>query len=617
MNAKKWVLSLPVIVLILAALLAGFNYVTDPFGAFGDRFMQWFSYDETNNPRAAKISYLEQHHDEYDSYFLGCSSTSSLPTESFNEMLNAKFYNLIMYGADMKDCEKIANYLIDNYTVKNLVLNVYLDNGLTYDDESNKLTHSLHYKTDPDMSALSYYSRFLFADPRYGYQKLVNKKKDTLMPQSFDVFDEQTGAYDKRVRDVEPIGSTADYLNAYPVFTNYPNHEPLHLYKTEACMQSVAAIRKVCEENGVNLIVLTAPVYTDYYKNFYDADITNFYESLAKVTDYWDFSSSSVSSEPRFFYDSTHFRNNIGEMMATRIAEKEYPDFTPAITAIPSDFGTYVTSDTPHDYFTQRPAPRTDDDTAVQVPVLTWHQLTEEVSGSATISPETFRKQIQALSDAGFNAISLEQLRDYVYNGTPLPEKPIVLTFDDGYLSNYADAFPVLKEYNMKATIFAIGVSIGKDIYKDTDHAMTPHFGAAEMQEMVDSGLISIQSHTYDMHQWPPFEDGNDRVRETLAQLPGESDADYEAAVRADIQQSQQAIEPITGEKVNALSYPEGAYGTLTMDALRSQGIELTFTTQPGVNAVVQGLPQTLYSMHRITMTEDTNMDEFLAELAK
>ena len=143
-------------------------------------------------------------------------------------------------------------------------------------------------------------------------------------------------------------------------------------------MQSVAAIRKVCEENGVNLIVLTAPVYTDYYKNFYDEDITNFYESLAKVTDYWDFSSSFVSSEPRFFYDSTHFRNNIGEMMATRIAEKEYPDFTPAITAIPSDFGTYVTSDTPHDYFTQRPAPRTDNDTAVKVPILTWHQLTEE-----------------------------------------------------------------------------------------------------------------------------------------------------------------------------------------------------------------------------------------------
>ena len=109
----------------------------------------------------------------------------------------------------------------------------------------------------------------------------------------------------------------------------------------------------------------------------------------------------------------------------------------------------------------------------------------------------------------------------------------------------------------------------------------------------------------------PGFED------QLIGCKAGESDADYEAAVKVDIQQSQQAIEPITGEKVNALSYPEGAYGTLTMDALRSQGIELTFTTQPGVNAVVQGMPQTLYSMHRITMTEDTNMDEFLAELAK
>ena len=99
MNAKKWVLSLPVIVLILAALLAGFNYVTDPFGAFGDRFMQWFSYDETNNPRAAKISYLEQHHDEYDSYFLGCSSTSSLPTESCLQIREPTYEHNIKYRA--------------------------------------------------------------------------------------------------------------------------------------------------------------------------------------------------------------------------------------------------------------------------------------------------------------------------------------------------------------------------------------------------------------------------------------------------------------------------------------------------------------------------------------
>ena len=606
MNAKKWVLSLPVIVLILAALLAGFNYVTDPFGAFGDRFMQWFSYDETNNPRAAKISYLEQHHDEYDSYFLGCSSTSSLPTESFNEMLNAKFYNLIMYGADMKDCEKIANYLIDNYTVKNLVLNVYLDNGLTYDDESNKLTHSLHYKTDPDMSALSYYSRFLLADPRYGYQKLVNQKKDTLMPQSFDVFDEQTGAYDKRVRDVEPIGSTADYLNAYPVFTDYPNHEPLHLYKTEACMQSVAAIRKVCEENGVNLIVLTAPVYTDYYKNFYDEDITNFYESLAKVTDYWNFSSSSVSSEPRFFYDSTHFRNNIGEMICARMTGR-------TDLWIPDDFGTYVTADTPEDYFLNvlSPAALSADEISTQVPILMYHHLSEDVTNSEMVSPEQFEAQIRALSEAGYTGVSFDELQAYVLRGEPLPEKPVVITFDDGYRSNYTLAYPILQKYSMKATIFAVGVSFGTDHYKDTDYAITPHFGAAEAAEMTASGLISIQSHTYDMHQWPPYETGS-AVRENILQLSSESEEAYVQALTEDFTRSRALLEDATGRPVDVLAYPAGQYSTLAQVTLQSLGVHVTLSTNPGVNTVVKGLPQTLYAMLRFGITEDVSPEALL-----
>lgn len=257
----------------------------------------------------------------------------------------------------------------------------------------------------------------------------------------------------------------------------------------------------------------------------------------------------------------------------------------------------------------------------VEIPILMYHNLVAE-EDDPSISKNTmwvgqFQHQMELLEENGFTTITVDQLVEFGNRGKALPEKPVLITFDDGYRSAYELAFPILQEMDFHAAMFPIGVSVGKDTYKDTGLAMVPHFSWEEAKEMVESGLVSIQSHTYDMHQWPPFEDGNDRVRETLAQLPGESDADYEAAVRADIQQSQQAIEPITGEKVNALSYPEGAYGTLTMDALRSQGIELTFTTQPGVNAVVQGLPQTLYSMHRITMTEDTNMDEFLAELAK
>ena len=610
MNAKKWVLTFLLLALVLALGLAAFNYVTDPFAAFGDKFLNWFSYDETNNPRVAKISYLEQHHDEYDSYILGCSSTSSLQVSDFNKLYDANFYNLIMYGADMRDCEKIADYLIEHYEVKHLVLNVYLDNGFTYDDETDRLTRNLHYLTDPDTSALSFYTRYLFCDPRYGFAKLKNLRNDRLLPQSFDVFNEVTGEYDKRVRDVEPIGSMDTYLEAYPVFADYPKTGDFVLGQTENCMKSVAAIKERCEAADVELVVVAAPVYIDYFQNFQAEDVANFYASLAKVTDFWDFSCSSVSCEPRYFYDATHFRNAVGSMIAARIAGDDS-------VYIPDDFGTYVTADTPSSYFSEvlQATALPDETVSRDVPVLMWHNLAEESSGDMTISVETFRAQIEALHEAGFKTVSLQQLYDYVHFGTELPEKPIVLTFDDGYFSNYEYAFPILQEYDMQATIFAIGVSVGKDTYKDTDHAMTPHFGADEAREMVDSGLISVQSHTFDMHQWPPFEDGNAQVRETLLPFDGEADADYEAAVEADFAESRELLESITGQPVNALAFPEGAYVTLTQDALRSAGAELTFTTVRAVNTVVKGLPQSLCAMPRFGMTESTDMTALVAEL--
>lgn len=610
MNAKKWVLTFLLLALVLVLGLAAFNYVTDPFAAFGDKFLNWFSYDETNNPRVAKISYLEQHHDEYDSYILGCSSTSSLQVSDFNKLYDANFYNLIMYGADMRDCEKIADYLIEHYEVKHLVLNVYLDNGFTYDDETDRLTRNLHYLTDPDTSALSFYTRYLFCDPRYGFAKLKNLRNDRLLPQSFDVFNEVTGEYDKRVRDVEPIGSMDTYLEAYPVFADYPKTGDFVLGQTENCMKSVAAIKERCEAAGVELVVVAAPVYIDYFQNFQAEDVANFYASLAKVTDFWDFSCSSVSCEPRYFYDATHFRNAVGSMIAARIAGDDS-------VYIPDDFGTYVTADTPSSYFSEvlQATALPDETVSRDVPVLMWHNLAEESSGDMTISVDTFRAQIEALHEAGFKTVSLQQLYDYVHFGTELPEKPIVLTFDDGYFSNYEYAFPILQEYDMQATIFAIGVSVGKDTYKDTDHAMTPHFGADEAREMVDSGLISVQSHTFDMHQWPPFEDGNAQVRETLLPFDGEADADYEAAVEADFAESRELLESITGQPVNALAFPEGAYVTLTQDALRSAGAELTFTTVRAVNTVVKGLPQSLCAMPRFGMTESTDMTALVAEL--
>ena len=605
MSSKKWVLVFLVTVLVLAALLAGLNAAVDPFGAFGDRLLSWFSYDETNNPRVAKFSYLEQHHDEYDSYILGCSSTSSFPVDAFNEAYGASFYNLIMYGADMRDCEKIARYLIEHYEVKNLILNVYLDNGLTYDEESDRLTKNLHYKEDPDTSVLSYYTRYFFADPRYALAKLNALRTDTILPQTFDVFDERTGCYDKRVRDAEPIGSEERYLESYPVFADYPR-QTLSLPYTEQCMQSVATIKTLCEEAGVNLTVAAGPVYAEYLKNYEPETVAQFYRSLAQVTPFWDFSSSSVSCEMRYFYDGTHFRNNVGEMICARMTGR-------TDLWIPDDFGTYVTADTPEDYFLNvlSPTALSADEISTQVPILMYHHLSEDVTNSEMVSPEQFEAQIRALSEAGYTGVSFDELQAYVLRGEPLPEKPVVITFDDGYRSNYTLAYPILQKYGMKATIFAIGVSFGTDHYKDTDYAITPHFGAAEAAEMTASGLISIQSHTYDMHQWPPYETGS-AVRENILQLSSESEEAYVQALTEDFTRSRALLEDATGRPVDVLAYPAGQYSTLTQVTLQSLGVHVTLSTNPGVNTVVKGLPQTLYAMLRFGITEDVSPEALL-----
>ncbi|MBE6626272.1 MAG: hypothetical protein E7628_03685 [Ruminococcaceae bacterium] len=603
MTSGKWIIMFVSTVLLIAILLCGFNILTDPFGIFGDPIMDWYSYNITNNPRAAKIAYLDKHHEEYDSYVIGCSSTSSFPVDALNKYLDANFYNLIMYGADMLDVEQTVDYIIENYTVKNIVLNVYIDNGVYYGDEPNKYTHSMHPNVD-GTSKLEYYGRYLFLNPEYGISKIKAYKERTWLSQSYNIFDAETGAYDKRRRDIEPIADLNDYYKAYPVFTNYPTANYTMPY-IEECMESISQIVTACEENGVNLIVVTAPVYTDWMKFFDMEDVKNFYTSLAEVTDYWDFSYSSVSFEERYFYDSTHFRNNVGYMAMARIFEDDS-------IYIPADFGHYVTAENVNDYMIAYPYASgvSEDNIATRVPIIMYHNITDDGDSDMAISESELEAHLKRLADEGYTTVTFDMLYDYVTYGTTLPEKPVVITFDDGYLSNYERAYPLLEKYGMCATVFAIGYSVGCDTYKDTDNPITPHFDEKQMQEMVSSGVIDIGSHTYDMHQSEAYETGV--ARTTMAQLGGESEAEYLDAIRADVQRSKEQLSGITGEEIRVLSFPEGYYNDNILAVLREKGVVMSVSTKWGVATVIKGLEQSLYAMKRIgadNMTADQLME--------
>lgn len=588
-------------VAVILALIGVFNYTTDPFGVFGDKIMNWYSYDITNNPRTAKISYLDEHYADYDSYIIGCSSTSSFPTEDFGKYLDAKFYNMIMYGADMLDVEQMVSYMIKNYTVKNLVVNVYIDNGAVYNEESNKYTHSMMPRVDGS-DPLGFYSRFLFATPSYGVAKLKAYQTRTWLSQYYNIFDEKTGAYDKRRRDIEPISDMDNYYKAYPEFIDYPHGNYL-LPVVDDCIKSMENIVSMCEDNGVNLIVVAAPVYYEYMNNFYPDSVCAFYTRLAEVVDFWDFSYSSVSFEPRYFYDRTHFRNNVGHMAAARI-------FGDESVYIPEDFGHLVTAENAEEYFgTYFDAKQLDtSDYTKAVPVLMYHNIAEEPN-DMTVTPETFRMHMETLVENGYTAVTLDDIVNYVYYGGELPEKPVLITFDDGYYSNYEYAYPVLSELGMKAVIFTVGTSFGKTTYLDTDAPITPHFGEKEAEEMTKSGVISLQSHTYDMHRSENYEKN---ARYDMGQLAGETEKEYIDAVREDLVKSREFLESLREDDVLALSYPKGK---ITDNAARiavEEGYTVTFSTNWGVQELVRGLGQSLYAVKRNHISNDVSAEKLL-----
>lgn len=367
--------------------------------------------------------------------------------------------------------------------------------------------------------------------------------------------------------------------------------------KIDETVGSIERIKKICEENDVNLVVVLSPVYKEYLEYFPKEKVKEFHKKIADITSYWDFTTSLVSTEPRYFYDETHFRNSVGTMMLAKI-------FNDETRYVPKDFGVYVTSENVDEHVEKLWNISSNEKYTIDIPILMYHSIVESATKDTEVSKSRFEEQIKALKDGGYQAVLVEDLISYVYEGKDLPPNAICITFDDGYLNNYEIAYPILKKYNMKATIFAIGSSIGaEEYYKDTNYPITPHFNLKQAKEMKDSGIISIQSHTYDMHQWKPYESG-EMIRENILKLENESEQEYINALKEDIKKEQQALSEIN--KVEALAYPSGKYDTLTNVVLNQNNIKLTMSIERGINTIIKGLPQSLYALKRFNV--DDNM---------
>lgn len=241
------------------------------------------------------------------------------------------------------------------------------------------------------------------------------------------------------------------------------------------------------------------------------------------------------------------------------------------------------------------------------ITVLMYHHFDEDEknTNSVTMTQERFREQLTALKEAGYTSIRERELYDYYYNDGQLPEKPVLITIDDGYTSNYELAYPVLEELGFFATIYVVGD------YRGTTPGVTPHFSWDIGREMVESGIIDIQSHTANAHV---YIDGNKKDGPFLTtKLKDESDEAYKARIREDLQRSKDTIESEIGNEVYSLTYPYGAVNEDVIEVAREVGFELMYTIRKDLN----DSSTSKYELHRINADGSFTGDQLIKEISK
>jgi len=245
-----------------------------------------------------------------------------------------------------------------------------------------------------------------------------------------------------------------------------------------------------------------------------------------------------------------------------------------------------------------------------EIPVLMYQHLDKHINNNTAISPENFEKQIKTLKENGYNSITAQELYDYLNGKTELPKNPVLITFDDGYLSNYEKAYPILKKYKMHAEIFVITSRILEKNGKNVNPNEISKMNWDQLKEMND--YITIQSHTWNSHnKLQSFSGGMKGAIYGRSYINGklEKQEEYEERVKKDFILSRKIIKEKLGYEPIALSYP---FGTNSEDAMRlakDVGFKMAFVIKnKGVT-----IGDNVYALSRITV----NGNETGAELIK
>ncbi len=246
-------------------------------------------------------------------------------------------------------------------------------------------------------------------------------------------------------------------------------------------------------------------------------------------------------------------------------------------------------------------------DTSVTLPVIMYHGLHPQRSrqNRYVIAPERFAADLDWLRENGYTTVTVADVIDYVHKRRALPEKPIMLTFDDGYLNNHVYGTPLLKEAGCRAVFSPIcAETVRYSSLPDRDPAYA-QVRWDDLRDMVASGCWEIQNHTYAMHTLHPRRGSARRADETASA--------YKTALTEDVERAQALFLQELGFSPTAFFYPFGAIGEGEPELLREMGFQALFTCTEQKNQLTED-PECLYALGRFLRPPDQSSAQFFTK---
>lgn len=245
--------------------------------------------------------------------------------------------------------------------------------------------------------------------------------------------------------------------------------------------------------------------------------------------------------------------------------------------------------------------------TSIELSVIIYHGISPNVTEEYTVSTETLENDLKYLKQNGYISVLPSQLAEFVAGKIELPERCVMLTFDNGRNNDLFYVLPLLEEYQYSGVVSVVGENIDTNAKNDDCSEACSYLTWNDINDLISHECIEIANHTYSMHSLDS--------RKGAAKKYFESEEMYSEQLFADISLLQTQMYENTGFVPICFTYPYGLISDESVPVLKKLGFLVTMACEEKTNIITQDDFQSLYSLARYNRPSEISTERFMQKI--